>query len=123
MGYHRIGKALPFAALLALVLVGCADTNSGSKPGKSMETTVSLKQMDAVARDVQQWHDMQYPKCKFDAVVSTKVTRQDKDSADEVWTIRGCEGQTFSYGVNVIHFPGGISDVTFNLDGRPVQVH
>lgn len=120
MGLDRLVNTLPFSVLSLFLLCSCAGPGSG--PVKAMETTVPLVQLDNVARDVQGWHNGQYPKCTFDSVVTTKIVKQEKDTVNEAWTIRACEGRTFTYAVLVIHASVGISDAISNIDGRPFHV-
>jgi hypothetical protein len=113
---HRI------VLVVAFLLGGCAESQLAGRPLKLIETSVPLSQIDSVARDVQQWHNTQYPKCKFDSVVGTKIAKQEINTASEQWTIKACNEKVFTYAVFVERHSGGISDSVSNVDGRPLHL-
>lgn len=110
------------ALVFAFLLASCAESQVGNGHIKVIDTTVPPTQMDNVARDVQQWHNTQYPRCKFDSVVGTKILTQEKDTANEQWTIKACNEKVFSYAVVVVRLSGSILDTVGNADGKPLKI-
>lgn len=94
-------------AALAALLAGCAATGP---------TTVPATQREHVARDVQQWHDVKHPECRFEAVAGTRVLRQDGPDARELWTIAACGGRRFDYVVSVRQLDDAIWDTVADPD-------
>jgi hypothetical protein len=123
LSIHRIFIVI----FLSVSLFACASTRN--KPhtihGTEMTlvTTVPPGQIMNVIEDVRQWHDMEYPNCKYVSMVSAEIVNKEKDFTKEKWTVLGCEGKKFAYAVNVIRMAGGITDSVGNFDGSSMQVH
>jgi len=84
-------------------------------------TAVPNAQIDAVLRDVAQWHDMQHPDCRYQKPVGSVAIESKGDNTVEHWSIEACSGKTFTYRVAVFPSPGGgVSDSVSNIDGSPV---
>ena len=111
-------KFIPITA--AMFLTACA-TSAQVAPTNS--TAVYQQQIRNVTRDVQQWHDGQYPKCLFQKVAATQIVKRDKKTSDEHWTIEACGHKQFTYKVYVMLQDGGISDMVGNADGSAYQRH
>ena len=105
-----------------LLLVGCASSQPERSTANTFDTTVPARHIVDVSRDVQQWHDMEHPSCKYISVVAIKTLKSDKGSAQEDWTILACGGKKFDYAVTVIPYAGGISDSVGNIDGSPLKI-
>lgn len=101
----------------------CAETAAQGIATSKYDTAVPLGQIANVTRDVQQWHDIQYPNCKFVSLLDTKIIKQDKDTANEKWTILGCDNKQFQYRVFITRYLSGISSSVSNLDYSPVKIH
>lgn len=84
----------------------------------------SSSAIDAVTRDIKEWHDMEHPSCQMKKVLSAAVQRHDKEVSTEIWTVEGCDGKQFQYRVQV--FPGqdghGFSDSVGNADGSHLHI-
>ena len=106
----------------SLLLAGCASQTSKTAVG-SFETVVPKQQLGNVARDVQEWHDFQYPNCKYRTVSTVSVLSREKDTAHEKWVITACENKQYEYAVFVMLHEGGISDSVGNIDGSGMKVH
>jgi len=130
---RQAGSALPVNLALgiimkriviytSLLLAGCNPTNV--QPKVSLDTVVSGRHVQDVSRDVQQWHDMQYPKCAYEKVLGTKIVKSESNSSTEHWTIGACEGKSFTYKVLIMQFSnGGIGDSVFNVDDSPMKTN
>lgn len=84
-------------------------------------TAVPNAQIPNVLRDVAQWHDFQYPDCKYTRPVgSVRATGEEGD--EERWTIVGCDGRQFTYRVSVVsQSQGGVTVLVGNVGGTPVK--
>jgi hypothetical protein len=94
----------------------------GADAQEFRDTAVPNSQIQAIVRDVAQWHDMQYPDCAFVKAVGSNLIEKDADSTVEHWSIEACAGKTFTYRVLVMPRPdGGVSDSVSNVDGSPID--
>ena len=85
------------------------------------DTAVPNAQIPNVLRDVAQWHDFQYPDCKYKQPVGS-VRAEGEDGDEEHWTIVGCDGRQFTYRVSVVsQHHGGVTVLVGNVDGAPVK--
>ena len=112
------------STLVLMALLGCATQPQQSEPATpaAFDTTVRGRNIRDVSRDVQQWHDMMHPECKFVRVTATNIVNQEQDKAVEHWTIEACDQKPFTYRVMVIHRGNGILDSVGNVDGSPLKV-
>ncbi len=103
-----------------LWLASCAHQPAVSAPG--LGTSVSGAHIANVTRDVQGWHDVQNPKCKFSRAVKASVIERDSDGVTELWTIEGCNGRLFDYEAYIMSMGGGITVMVSNADGSGATV-
>jgi hypothetical protein len=103
-------------SILALLLTACVQQSAKPTQIIGVHTTVT-------ARNVQQWHNFQHPKCRYIKVASTYVIVVEPDFVTEYWAIEACNHQVFTYSVN----RSGITDtVSFDsvsfVDESPAKV-
>ncbi len=85
------------------------------------DTAVPNSQISAVVRDVAQWHDMQYPDCRFVKAVGSNLVKKTSEQSVEHWTIAACSGRDFTYEVTVLDVKGGgVTNMVSNLDGEAI---
>ncbi len=109
------------------LVVGSAHTHpstpASSSPSASLHTSVPESGIDAITRDVQQWHEFQHPNCKFAAVTAADVVSQTEKTTVEHWTITACQQQEFTYKVLILrNTHGAWSDAVSNVDESPLHV-
>jgi hypothetical protein len=107
-------------------VVGSAHTHAsatgGLSSGASLHTSVPDSSIDAITRDVRQWHELQHPNCRFAAVTTAAVVSQTEKTTVEHWTITACQQQEFTYKVLILrNTPGALSDAVSNVDESPAQ--
>jgi hypothetical protein len=113
-------KRISAVAVFGLVTFAAQAQMLGmSAPVSALHTTVSGRNVEDVSRDVQGWHDMQHPSCKFVRVVSAEVAARSPKDVTEHWTIQACKEQQFTYRVYIIPSNGTITDSVSNVDGSP----
>ena len=76
-----------------------------------------------VTRDIQGWHNRQFPDCKLSKVLSAKILESKPDSSVEAWTIEGCSGRQFTYKVTIMPNSGFDSVFVGNIDGSGVKLN
>ncbi|MDE2234976.1 MAG: hypothetical protein KGL13_09285 [Gammaproteobacteria bacterium] len=110
-----------------ITLIACLFLYAGAAvPGfaaAKFHTMVPKSQIPEVTKHVEEWHNQQYPDCKFVSLVGIKVVKQHKDTSNEVWTILGCDHKQFQYRVFIKQYFSGISSEVSNLDYSPLKVH
>lgn len=85
------------------------------------DMAVPNAQIVNVLRDVAQWHDSQYPHCKYTGSVGS-VRAGTENGNDEHWTIAGCDGRQFTYRVSVVsQNRGAVTVLVGNVDGAPIK--
>lgn len=85
------------------------------------DTAVPNSQIANVLRDVAQWHDFQYPDCRYTGPVGS-VRAEAENGNEERWTIAGCDGRQFTYRVSVVsQNQGAVTVLVGNVGGAPVK--
>jgi len=107
--------------ILALVVVGCTQQTVRPTQSLGIHTSVSGRNVNDIARDVQEWHDVQNPKCTYKKVVAAEVVKRESGSVIEHWTIEACNHKLFTYEVSIIPGRGGITDAVSNVDESPAK--
>lgn len=110
---------ITLVASLFLSAGAFAQGNTTSK----YKTLVPQNQMAGVTKHVEEWHNKQYPNCKFVSLVGIKVMKQHKDTSNEIWTILGCDHRQFQYWVFIKKYFSGISSEVSNPHYSPLKVH
>jgi hypothetical protein len=109
------------AAMLGVITFAAQAQMLGiAAPVSALHTTVSGRNVGDISKDVQGWHDMQHPNCKFVRVLSAEEAEKSPDGVSEHWTIEACERQQFTYRVYIIKSNGAITDSVSNVDGSPL---
>lgn len=104
-----------WAGLLAVTIALCAQAQ------EYRGTAVPNAQIANVLRDVAQWHDFQYPDCKYTGPVGS-VRAEAENGNEEHWTIVGCDGRQFTYRVSVVsQNQGAVTVLVGNVDGAPIK--
>jgi hypothetical protein len=106
-----------WAGLLAVTIGGalCAQAQ------EYRDTAVPNAQIANVLRDVAQWHDFQYPDCKYTGPVGS-VRTETENGNEERWTVAGCDGRKFTYRVSVVsQNQGAVTVLVGNVDGAPIK--
>jgi len=112
-----------FAALLSILLSlsGCAAQKIGASQESTLHTSVSGRNIVDISRDVQEWHDLKLPTCKYVRVIGAEIINSEQKSTLEYWTIEGCEKKQFTYRVLILPYTGGISDMVSDVDEASIS--
>ena len=107
--------------ILIPLFIGCSspttDPANASAPTPKFDSIAKDRLIDDVTRDIQGWHNRQFPDCKLSKVVSAKVLESKPDSSVEAWTIEGCSGRQFTYKLTIMPNSGFNSVFVGNIDG------
>ena len=111
-----------YLVLLFVIFTGCAQQPAENTQPLNLQTTAPSNQITNLARDIQEWHNLQHPDCPYVKVISAQVIERKPKMALEHWTIEACKKQQFTYSLEIFPQPGGgIGDSVFNVDISPVK--
>ncbi|HEV2701840.1 MAG TPA: hypothetical protein VGV09_09435 [Steroidobacteraceae bacterium] len=116
-----------FAVFGLVALVGCAAPPPPKSPPESaasvsISTSVRGRNVDDIARDVREWHDVAHKDCQATRVVTAQIISQQGQWTVEHWTVEACGAQRFTYRVMIQRTATGIADAVGNVDGSGVKV-
>jgi hypothetical protein len=103
-----------------IALSGCAAHDTEPSQKVALNTTVSSRNINDISRDVQQWHDIKNPSCKYVRVIGAEIIKNEQKNTVEHWTIEGCQKKQFTYRVLILSYQGGISDMVSNVEETSV---